>query len=247
MNILAYRANRSGLAAAVLILTTLAAHAAAPQLPSAAPAVLQSAGVPAPSGGVTAPAADIHDIRGPKPITSAWMLSLVTAAALLTAGGACAAWVWNRRRSREASKGPLDIALERLEKARQLMALARGREFSIEVSGAVRNYIETRFNLLATHLTTDEFLRQLLEPAGSLLAAHRSLLEHFLQTCDLAKFGGWNLAASDIEAMLQSAHRFIVESAADSGPYGMRPARTAAVDQPLTSASRETYVSLPST
>ena len=247
MNILAYHPNRSGLAAALLMVTTLAAHAAAPPLQPTAPALLQSAGGAAPSGGLTAPADDIHDIRGPKPITSAWMLSLVAAAGLLTASGACAAWIWNRRRTREAGKTPSDIALERLEKARQLMALARGREFSIEVSGAVRDYIETRFDLLATHLTTDEFLRQLLEPAGSLLAAHRSLLEHFLQTCDLAKFGGWNLAAPDMDAMLQSALRFIVESAADLGSRGMPPTKTAAKDQPTTSASRETYVSLPST
>ena len=236
MNTLAYRSNRSGLAAAVLMVTTFTAHAAAPQLPPTAR-----------NAGLTAPAADIRDIRGPKPIPSAWLLALVAAATLLTTGGAYAAWAWNRRRSRETSKTPLDIALERLEQARQLMALPRGREFSIEVSGAVRDFIESRFDLLATHLTTDEFLHELLEPAGSLLTAHRSLLEDFLQSCDLAKFGGWNLAATDMEAMLQSARRFIVESAADSGPSGMPRTKTAANNQPPTSASRETYVSLPST
>jgi len=244
MNTRLTRLNHTLLTAAAMFATTLAAHAATPQSTPAAPVAATAA---MQSSGVAAPVADIHDIRGPKPIGSPWMIALVAAAALSTAGGAYAAWAWNRRRLRDASKQPSDIALERLEQARQLMALGRGREFSIEVSGAVRDYIETRFDLLATHLTTEEFLRELLEPAGSLLTAHRSLLEHFLQTCDLAKFGGWNLAAPDMDAMLQSARRFIVESAADFGSHGMRPARTAAVDQPPTSASRETYVSLPST
>ena len=110
----------------------------------------------------------------------------------------------------------------------------------------MRDYIESRFDLRAAHLTTDEFLHQLLEPADSRLAAHRSLLDNFLQTCDLAKFGGWNLAATDMEAMLQSARRFIVEAADDSA--GPTPVVVKARgDQNSTANSREPYVSLPST
>jgi len=114
------------------------------------------------------------------------------------------------------------------------------------VSSAVRDYIETRFDVRAAHLTTDEFLHQLLEPKDSLLTAHRTLLHSFLQSCDLAKFGGWQLAASDMEAMLQSARRLIVESAAAGGSQRARPA-AAASQQPSDTVSGETYVSLPST
>jgi hypothetical protein len=272
--------NRAAFAATALCALLLAAQAASAQSPPAAPAPATPTAAPtaAQYAGVTAAASDIRDIRGPKPITSPWLMPLIAVTVLSAAGGAYAAWAWNRRRFREASKRPLDIALERLERARPLMLMVppRAREFSIEVSSAVRDYIEGRFALRAAHLTTDEFLHQLLEPVDSLLAGHRSLLDHFLQTCDLAKFGGWNLAPVDMEAMLQSARQFIVESADDSTPHGIQPGanvqgaaniqgaanvqgaakvRAAANVQavqpsaspPPAAASRETYVSLPST
>ena len=68
------------------------------------------------------------------------------------------------------------MALERLEAARALMQPGRAREFSIEVSDIVREYIEERFQVMAAHRTTDEFLHDLLDFRGSGLAAHRALL-----------------------------------------------------------------------
>jgi len=47
------------------------------------------------------------------------------------------------------------------------------------------------------------------------LSAHRELLGEFLQSCDLAKFGGWNLDIDQMSTMLESARRFI-QSAADA-------------------------------
>ncbi len=85
------------------------------------------------------------------------------------------------------------MALGRLEAARALMQPGRAREFSIEVSGIVREYIERRFHVMAAHRTTHEFLHDLVLSADPALAAHRDLLGEFLQSCDLAKFGGWNL------------------------------------------------------
>jgi hypothetical protein len=231
--------------AALLALMSAAQVASAQSMPSPGAPLARTAA--APHTGVPAPAADIRDIRGPKPLPSPWLIPLIAAAVLAAAGGAYAAWTWNRRRSRQPAKQPLDIALERLDQARLLMVARRGREFSIEVSSAVRDFIESRFDLRAAHLTTDEFLHRLVEPADALLAAHRSLLDHFLQTCDLAKFGGWNLAANDMEAMWESARQFIVESADDGKPHPAQAATNRPVDRRPNSASRETYVSLPST
>jgi len=241
------RPNRAVFAAPALVILMLAAQVSPAQSTPAAPAAAPS--VATQNVAVMTPATDIRDIRdirGPKPLGSPWLIPLVAMTSLLAVGGAYAAWAWNRRRFRGASKRPLDIALERLEKARQLMTPLRGREFSIEVSSAVRDYIESRFDLRAAHLTTDEFLHQLLEPMDSPLAAHRSLLGHFMQTCDLAKFGGWNLAVADMEAMLQSARRFIAESGDGVASHGIATA-TDPAGKPSTVASRETYVSLSAT
>lgn len=217
--------------AAALVLLTLAAHAAFAQAPS----VNQAVSLP---NGAVAPSEDIRDIRGPKPIASPWVVPLMVIAGLLVAGSAYAAWRWDRRRQ-PVAKLPSQIALERLAQARAFMRQSRGREFSIEVSSIVRDYIEIRFRLMAAHRTTDEFLRDLLTSGDSLLAAHRTLLADFLQSCDLAKFGGWNLPQVDMEAMLQSARRFVTESA--------RPEVKKPPTESAPAAEREPYDSVPTT
>jgi len=222
--------RRCAFAVAALLVSTLGAAAVTSQSIPVAPA-----------------AVDIRDIRGPEPFTSPWSVPLVAMTVLLFLGGSYGAWAWNRRRVRQTRQGPLEIALQRLAKARELMTPQLGREFSIELSSAVRDYIESRFDVRATHLTTHEFLYQLLQPADALLTVHRSLLDNFLQTCDLAKFGGWNLVPADMEDMLESARRFVMESAGEAGSHPVQPTATAAMDHPQTSASREPYVSLPTT
>jgi len=130
------------------------------------------------------------------------------------------------------------------------MLPALGRDFSIEVSSIAREYIESRFRVMAAHLTTHEFLHDSLGSRDPVLAAHRALLADFLEACDLAKFGGWNLSMSNMESMLQSARRFVVESAAGADRSdtvrgaALTPTRATAA-QSL--APREPYDSLPST
>jgi hypothetical protein len=184
---------------------------------------------------VPAQAEDIRDIRGPKPLDAGWMAPVLAVALLLAAGGAYGAWLWNKRRRRPYVPTPFEIARDRLERARELMRQARGREFSIEVSSTVREYIENRFRVMAAHRTTDEFLRDLLESTDPVLAANRALLAEFLEACDLAKFGGWNLSMTAMEALLQSAHRFVALSAppkSAESQAGMTesPARQASYD-----------------
>jgi hypothetical protein len=213
--------------AILLLLTGYTAFAQAPAVPS-----------PPAAASPNALSQDIRDIRGPKPITPLWLLPLIVIGGLVAAGGGYFAWTWLRRRQ-GAPKSPHEIALERLDAARALMP-AGGRQFATEVSSTVREYIEVRFQLLAAHRTTDEFLHDALDTVDSTLAGNQSLLAEFLQSCDLAKFGGWNLTTDAMEAMLQSARRFVVQSA--------QPPLAKRLDAKLdTATSRETYDSLPTT
>ena len=91
---------------------------------------------------------------------------------------------------------PLEMALQRLEEIRALMHPASAREFSIGISDIVRRYIEAGFRVTATHRTTEEFLRDLLETENAPLSPHRALLAEFLRQCDLAKFAGMSLSAA---------------------------------------------------
>ncbi len=159
--------------------------------------------------------ADIRDIRGPKAVPGSWVLPAVLAGALLVMLYAAHA-IW-RRRHRGARRRNLtlsELTLERLEGTRALMDPATAREFGIAASEVVRNYIEKRFDVIATQRTTEEFLQTLLQSSNEALARHRSLLAQFLQQCDFVKFAGTSLAVTDMEALLQSARGFVLETGA---------------------------------
>ena len=156
---------------------------------------------------------DIRDIRGPKTLSlGLWALTGVVAG--LIVASLYAAYAIRRRR--RAIAGPdLTLAeqtLERLEGARPLMRPDTAREFGIATSEAIRDYIEKRFEVGATQRTTEEFLQSLLRGSNEALVRHRPLLAHFLQQCDLVKFAGASLAASDLQALFESARGFVLET-----------------------------------
>ncbi|MGD0503403.1 MAG: DUF4381 family protein [Steroidobacteraceae bacterium] len=193
-----------------------------------------------------APADDIRDIRGPKPVASAWTVWALVGGGVILALSAYALWRWIKRRRKAPEKSDLEVALDRLEAARTLMQPGRARDFSIEVSAIVREYIEQRFQVMAAHRTTHEFLHDLVVSAAPGLAAHRELLGDFLQSCDLAKFGGWNLDIGQMTAMLESARRFIQSASSDHQAEAVSEG-AAPAGRPTPSASGKPRVSLPST
>jgi hypothetical protein len=119
-------------------------------------------------------------------------------------------WV---RRGKFLQMLPHEIALQRLEEARRLMDPEHAREYSFAVSNIIRNYVEERFRVHAPTLTTEEFLRDLVEVRDTMLEPHRALLAEFLQHCDLAKFAGWRYSMPDLEAMHDSARTFVQQTA----------------------------------
>jgi hypothetical protein len=157
---------------------------------------------------------DIRDIRGPKAMPGSWVLRAVLAAAIVVA--ICAYAVWRRRRRHHETGGRSltlsEQALEQLENTKPLMRPDTAREFGIAASEVIRNYIERRFDVIATQRTTEEFLQTLLQSANETLARHRSLLAEFLQQCDFVKFAGASLAVTDMESLFQSARGFVVET-----------------------------------
>jgi hypothetical protein len=200
-----------------------------------APSSVAVPSAPAPS----APATDIRDIRGPEPIASAWIWALVGAAGALFATGAYLAWRRSRRHRRPAVRSPQQLALEQLEATRVLMHAQRVRAFSIAVSDIVRLYIEQRFQVLAAHRTTEEFLYDLLDPSDALLAANRAPLADFLHHCDMAKFGGWTLSQQEMDSMHQSARAFVLLTGQPS------PGRRTRGPTPQPAQKKDGYDSVP--
>ena len=155
---------------------------------------------------------DIRDIRGPKAVAGSWVLPAVLAGAIVVALCAYAVWRRRHRGTRRRSLTLSEQALERLENTRPLMRPATAREFGIAASEVIRNYIEKRFQVIATQRTTEEFLQTLLQSSNETLARHRSLLEEFLRQCDLVKFAGASLAVTDMESLFRSARGFVLQT-----------------------------------
>jgi hypothetical protein len=155
---------------------------------------------------------DIRDIRGPKALPGSWLVPAAIAAAILVALCACIVW---RRRPREIAR-PLPslwaATLQRLDATRPLMRPDTARAFGIAASELIRDYIEKRFDVVATQRTTEEFLQALLQGSNAALARHQPLLAEFLQQCDFVKFAGDSLAVIDMESLFQSARRFVLET-----------------------------------
>ncbi|MGO9991413.1 MAG: DUF4381 family protein [Steroidobacteraceae bacterium] len=208
-------AGSLGATAAAAPADTAAAAPGAADQPAAAAAVPSAATPSLPAGGVAAgdPSEDIRDIRGPKFIWPWWLAPALLAAVLMLALLGVGAWRWLRRRRRPRALLPFEVALQRLEDIRPLMQPQSVREFSTAVSDIVRSYIELRFDLIATHRTTEEFLYDLLESSKASLVRHRTLLSEFLQQCDLVKFAGISLTPQTMESLHHSARAFVLETA----------------------------------
>jgi HAMP domain-containing protein len=155
---------------------------------------------------------DIRDIRGPKALSEPWAVPAVLAGAVVLALCVYAVWRRCQRGTRPRNPSLAEQALERLENTRPLMQPATAREFGIAASEVMRNYIEKRFEVMATQRTTEEFLHTLLQNSNEALARHRPLLEEFLQQCDFVKFAGASLAVTDMESLFRSARGFVQET-----------------------------------
>lgn len=158
---------------------------------------------------------DIRDIRQPRHLPTPIPWVAVAAGVILLAVAAIGSWKWLRHR-RFLAQAPYQIALAQLEAARRLMDPEQAREYCFAVSEIIRNYLQVQFHLHAPRLTTEEFLRELVEVRETMLASHRALLGDFLQHCDLAKFAGWRYSQAALEEMHETASAFVTQTGAET-------------------------------
>ncbi len=163
--------------------------------------------------------AEMTDIRDIKPLRRVdtgrqWLLWLGLAVAL--PGLALALWWWSRRRRErgdEASETPpippCELAIQELQRLRRtdFSNLRELRRYYFAVSAVVREYVEGRFGLNATDLTTEEILGQL---ALIRLDPHQARrLERFLVATDQVKFAARLPWPEDIERTYEQAMDFV--------------------------------------
>jgi hypothetical protein len=158
-------------------------------------------------------AEDIRDIRQPRHVPAPWFWVVVAAGVAICLAAAVAVWA-ALRRNRIFQLSPTEIALQHLEEARRLIDPAHAREYCFAVSSIIRGYLEKQLRLRAPRLTTEEFLRELVEGPERIAGEQRALLGDFLGHCDLAKFAGWYYSRAALSDMHKIAVEFVQQTCA---------------------------------
>jgi hypothetical protein len=81
-------------------------------------------------------------------------------------------------------------------------------QFSIRVSDILRSYVTEQYRLPVTRQTSVEFLGALTK-ASPFSEDEKSLLEDFLNRCDLIKFARYEATTADSQSLLEEATRFV--------------------------------------
>ncbi len=157
-------------------------------------------------------AADIRDIKPLRRIEGPFDRRALAAAALALAAALAGYLLWRRRRRRPPPPPePAHLAAFRaLEALRTLdLADAEGlRIFYFGLSETLRAYIEGRFGLNATDLTSEEILARAAELEG-LGPSEREALERFLVDTDRVKFAEHRPDEAEIERTYERALGFV--------------------------------------
>jgi hypothetical protein len=154
-------------------------------------------------------AEEFHDIAPPidYSLISPWLVFLGVFISLMVIG--LIVWFISKSFRRPTPpQPPRERALALLEQIRAQIAATNPYRFSIRVSDILRRYVTEQFGLPVTRQTSVEFLNAL-RGSSPFSEDEESLLEDFLNRCDLIKFARYEATTSDSELLLEEAIRFV--------------------------------------
>ena len=152
---------------------------------------------------------NFHEIAPPVDYSfvPAWAIFLASFIGLCLIG--LIVWLFKRRRKPAVPpKTPREIALEELATIANEIETANPYQFSIRVSDILRRYVTNQYGLPLTRQTSIEFLTALAN-SKSFSANEKSLLEDFLNRCDLIKFARYDATSADSRLLLEEATQFV--------------------------------------
>jgi hypothetical protein len=154
-------------------------------------------------------AQDFHEIAPPVDYSfvPTWLIFVGSFAVISLIG--LIVWLLKRRKAPALPpKLPRDIALEELEIISGEIETMNPYLFSIRVSDILRRYVTNQYALPVTRQTSVEFLTALAK-ASPFSPNEKSLLEDFLNRCDLIKFARYEATSADSRLLLEEATRFV--------------------------------------
>jgi Domain of unknown function (DUF4381) len=154
-------------------------------------------------------AEEFHDIAPPVDysLIPPWVI-FIAAFIGLSLLGLLVWFIARRGKQAQPPKLPLEIALEELERIRPEIERINPYRFSIRVSDILRRYVTEQYALPVTRQTSVEFLTALAR-SSPFSEDEKSLLEDFLNRCDLIKFARYEATSADSRLLLEEATRFV--------------------------------------
>jgi hypothetical protein len=150
------------------------------------------------------------------------LYAFLAAAVLLVGGGAVFRWL-RRKRNREAPPEPVlpahTIAYLELQRLLDQKLPEQGlfKLFYGRVSDVLRGYLENRFALPASTLTTQEFLETIGRSSILFEPEQRNLLDAFLAHCDLVKFAELQATPEEAYKTIGACRAFIEATKQEEG------------------------------
>ncbi|MEY2479233.1 MAG: hypothetical protein QOI04_160 [Verrucomicrobiota bacterium] len=154
-------------------------------------------------------AEELHDIAPPVDysLIPPWVIFVGAFLALAFVG--LIIWlIRNRRKMPVAVQTPRGRALQMLAEAALEIDKLDPYTFSIRVSDILRRYVTEQFQLPLTRQTSVEFLAALAK-SSQFSDDDKSLLDDFLNRCDLIKFARYEATTKDSRLLLDEATRFV--------------------------------------
>ncbi|HWD17792.1 MAG TPA: hypothetical protein VHB20_00820 [Verrucomicrobiae bacterium] len=171
--------------------------------------------VPAqPAGASNAPPPHFQEAIKPLiDIPNVWLWVIWIAVAIVAAVAAWLVWRYWRRQKAAASMAPPIPAHVRARRMldEALRLIGEPKPFSIAVSGAIRVYLEERFQFHAPDRTTEEFLYEL-QGTNLLTEEQKRSLADFLANCDLIKFAKYEPTEQELRGLHEAALRLVNET-----------------------------------
>jgi hypothetical protein len=161
------------------------------------------------AAGTNASGEILRDIKPPLPIADPWLWIVIIGTVLALILSTWALWRWWKRRAQRPQTPvapPHARARARLNQA--LLLIDTPEPFVIEVSLAIRTYLEEQFDWRAPERTTEEFLAEI-QTSEVLTTVQRQALASFLEQSDLVKFARLEPSRADLESMHQTALHLI--------------------------------------
>jgi hypothetical protein len=154
-------------------------------------------------------AEEFHDIAPPVDysLLPPWVIVAGILIALLLCG-LLGWWIRRRWQRPKPQPSPRERTLDLLQRISGEIETLSPYQFSIRVSDILRRYVTDQFQLPVTRQTSVEFLAALTK-ASPFSEDEKSLLEDFLNRCDLIKFARYDATTEDSRLLLEEATRFV--------------------------------------